>query len=473
MILRRHNPRTRQGFTLVELMVAAALAITIMWILAESFKMGIDFARSARSTGEMMNQLNNAGQIMNRDLNAQHFLVLHPGLNNNNGKLSSQRLDLLCQGGNFTSPGEYTPPNGYFQIVSPPPVNPASSMLDNGEGFLLNTMPGGTTPLTSFSFTIYNPTGLPQNLFSATDMNGNPYAPQRAAEVTYFLQQSGQTPPTPGLASQPLFTLFRRQRLVAANTNDQAVLQQQVNLALQNTGGFSDSSPQDVISITVLPTQPQQTFQVNTLSNFGTPYTVSPSGTMQPIALRGIGGPTPPPAGTQVVSPTRVPQVPLSSSSSAATRAGDDVLLNNVLSFEVLPAWDPNIFVQQPWTPAGSLAPLPTPRPFTIQNTGGNLNFNASSSPLNSNYPFDNLPQMRLNPAAQPFTFDTWLALPGTTANPMLTWNNFSVVMSNPATGQNPNLLPMPIRVTALQITLRIYDPKTKQARQNTWRVSM
>src|ERR1700685_4130550 len=75
MLLNRKTIERRPGFTLVELMVAAALAITIMWILSESFKMGIDFARTARSTGDMMGQLNNAGQILSRDLQASHFIM--------------------------------------------------------------------------------------------------------------------------------------------------------------------------------------------------------------------------------------------------------------------------------------------------------------------------------------------------------------------------------------------------------------
>src|ERR1700691_3552181 len=96
MILMRNSTiRSRSGFTLVELMVAAALSITIMWILAESFKMGIDFARSARSTGDMMTQLNNVGQIMQRDLQANHFYVSQSGLSGDLGKLSSQRLDMM------------------------------------------------------------------------------------------------------------------------------------------------------------------------------------------------------------------------------------------------------------------------------------------------------------------------------------------------------------------------------------------
>jgi prepilin-type N-terminal cleavage/methylation domain-containing protein len=59
----------RSGFTLIEMMVAMALSLGIMLILTESFKMALDFVRSAHSTGEMISQLNGAGILLTRDLN--------------------------------------------------------------------------------------------------------------------------------------------------------------------------------------------------------------------------------------------------------------------------------------------------------------------------------------------------------------------------------------------------------------------
>ena len=58
----RHNRPIRGAFTLVELLVAMALCIFIMWLLAECFKLGLDFTRHARSTGSMMSQLDGAGR---------------------------------------------------------------------------------------------------------------------------------------------------------------------------------------------------------------------------------------------------------------------------------------------------------------------------------------------------------------------------------------------------------------------------
>src|SRR5436190_24187662 len=104
---RTRRPK-RLAFTLVELMVAMALSIGIMWILAESFKMGLDFTRHARSTGEMMNQLNAAGAVFARDLQADHFLR-DDNKPNGGVKLSDQRMDQL----NSFGQGWYPPTGGF------------------------------------------------------------------------------------------------------------------------------------------------------------------------------------------------------------------------------------------------------------------------------------------------------------------------------------------------------------------------
>jgi type II secretory pathway pseudopilin PulG len=465
----RSQSALRRGFTLVELMVAAALAITIMWILAESFKMGIDFARSARSTGDMMTQLNNAGQIMLRDLQAPHFLTGTAG--NLNGQLS------LVQSDQLTSPagGSYTPPNGYFQIVSPPPT---ATILDAGEGFQITTTaapPGGNNPGASLAFTVFLPQGMPQNEFVTTapaGAGGITYY-SRAAEVAYFLEAQVAPAPTqtsavdvtptilaeqPWLAAnaanagpQPLYSLYRRQRLVAVSTDYQPQLANAVNPA----NAAYDPNAADVISFTQLNYPPNKggvQYVPNTLASFGTGYTIPP-----------INAKAPP----RFVQATRVPLAPIQANSP---RHGDDILLSNVLSFEVLAIWTPSLGVTYPGkTPTAIQAPQPYSVSKTTQQNPTNIpaypKYTAQVTPFNSNYPFDNFSHNPTFNRLHPYTFDTWFqAFRGFNVP---TWNNFT----NAPTNQD--LIPMPIRVTALQITIRIYDPKTKQARQNTWRVAM
>jgi hypothetical protein len=104
------------------------------------------------------------------------------------------------------------------------------------------------------------------------------------------------------------------------------------------------------------------------------------------------------------------------------------------------------------------------PYPGSTQATGY---LPSTTTPFNSNYPFDSIPTrgtiqhpiLNLNPNYE-YVYDTWYnQIPG--------WNNFA------AGGFNGNLIPFPARIYALQITIRIYDPKTNQARQNTWRIAM
>jgi prepilin-type N-terminal cleavage/methylation domain-containing protein len=499
MITTRNSmSRFRRGFTLIELMVSAALAITIMWILAEAFKIGIDFTRSARSTGDMMTQLNNAGQILSRDLQANHFYVAHSSSTVGNlGKLSAQRLDLLGTSpaaastigvtvgtpttsydptGKVAVAGGYIPPQGYFHIYAPPPTN---SLVDGTGDFNINTInapnPANPTSLGPvLKFTVYLPQGLQQNLFTATTTAPAPkntitYTSQ-AAEVAYFLG-----PPTSGLTStppvtsptlsgltgsQPLFNLYRRQRLVAP-TSDYAPTLDPIKSNDPNIG--------DILSLSTPFGSP--TPVINTLASFGTPYNNNTN---------------------QWSMASRVPATPLASV-NPVSRVGDDILLSNVLSFEVVACWMPppanptnpalSVVLTQPPQFPSAIVGNGSPQPLSFLTTTG--------APQNSNHPFGNLPGFTLNPAkSKPYTFDTWSniqqpypVLPN--ANPLaqnLNWNNF-YTLNNPgvipngagtmASVPNPNLIPMPIRITALQITIRVYDPKTNQARQNSWRVSM
>ena len=69
----RMNQYRRPAIGLVELMVAMALTIGIMWILAEAFKTGLDMTRELKSTTAMVNHLDGARAIMTYDLSKDHF----------------------------------------------------------------------------------------------------------------------------------------------------------------------------------------------------------------------------------------------------------------------------------------------------------------------------------------------------------------------------------------------------------------
>ncbi|HSQ54337.1 MAG TPA: prepilin-type N-terminal cleavage/methylation domain-containing protein, partial [Gemmata sp.] len=91
---------TRRGFTLVEMMVAMAISLGIMLILAEAFKSALDFVRIANANAQLMNQLSGAGNMLEHDLLAEHFLS-EPGKPNGGVKLSDQWLNTTPKGGFF------------------------------------------------------------------------------------------------------------------------------------------------------------------------------------------------------------------------------------------------------------------------------------------------------------------------------------------------------------------------------------
>jgi prepilin-type N-terminal cleavage/methylation domain-containing protein len=65
--------RARQGFTLIEMLVATALVIFIMVILTQAFTTGMDAFRYLKTIGDMQEKLRTATTIIRRDLVADHF----------------------------------------------------------------------------------------------------------------------------------------------------------------------------------------------------------------------------------------------------------------------------------------------------------------------------------------------------------------------------------------------------------------
>lgn len=344
----------RRGITLIEMMVAMALALGIMLILTESFKMALDFVRGAHSTGELISQLNGAGILLTRDLQADHFM--DPKTPTNGPRLSDQRLDLA------TTATRVAPTGGFFRVYAAP----VGVETTDAQGFNIY---GPVTPATiapsasnpagghALHFTVVMPAGE-ANVFTQNS-GGNTYSSQ-AAEVAYFLAPMGkQTSVT--ASGLPLYNLIRRQRLVAVTTDEETSL----------TPVAGDS---EVISRKVTPTA-----GVNTMATV-----MDPANRLTPLAQYGAGA-----------------------------RFGEDIVVSNVLSFEVQADWTANTVGQ-----AGSTT---APRPFTS----------------NTDAPYDYITGS---------VFDTGNA---TTAPPQY------------------------VRIKSLQVMIRVYDPRVKTTRQNTWKFAM
>jgi type II secretory pathway component PulJ len=394
---RTPNARPRGGFTLPELLVAAAVCVLIMSVLATVFQAGIDTLRNLRSSGEMMDQLRAAGETLKRDLAGNHFQ--REDTKPNQGlRLSDHRLDLLTPSGDGkTFTGNWSPPRGGFFRIKSTPAFVEGRDQDN----LLSTRATDHY----LHFTSVLPGGTEQNLYTANV--GDVVYTSPAAELAYFL-----APIPTGYANNnqavPLHNLIRRQRLVALTAGDQANL-----LTPQPDPG--------VISLGA-------SNAVNTLADLANPSN----------RLGGAATWAPQPMGGDATL------APL-----GGARTGDDVLLSNVISFEVKVAWVPAPGVRPP-RPFGTLN---TATPGTFDNPVLHPNYTETTD-----HPYDHLPPVFDNASLRgQHLFDTWYAYPG--------WNS-----TNPRTGGSPIAHPVPFRarVMALQIKLRVYDPRMKNARQVT-----
>src|SRR5262245_63935137 len=82
--------RRRSAFTLVEMLVAAALIIFMMWIIASAFTKGLEAFSTLKTAGDMQEKLRGAATVIRRDLTRPHFSAdgaFH------GEDLSDQRLD--------------------------------------------------------------------------------------------------------------------------------------------------------------------------------------------------------------------------------------------------------------------------------------------------------------------------------------------------------------------------------------------
>lgn len=157
---------------------------------------------------------------------------------------------------------------------------------------------------------------------------------------------------------------------------------------------------------------------------------------------------------------------------------GDDILLENVLSFEIKLSWD-----------------IPTDSRINRSSLGVTAPTSfatASGAVLNPDYPFDFL---RASPADAgndtlrtmnntvnnpamlwARVFDTWRGEDYTLQSPhppmVIPYSQWNNQYENGATASNaafdPVTIPLRIRVKAIQIRLRVWDAKTQQARQVT-----
>jgi hypothetical protein len=326
--------KRRPGLTLVEMLVATALVLFIMVIISEAFVTGLESFHQLKAIGDMNEKLRSAAAILRRDLRADHF---------GSGSLLS----------NMT----YPPTKGFFRIqqggISQP--DPGSPDADG------NPSKYATNHILHFSINLSVPPGSdpnfkingPENYLSAAVPAATPYLANRSpsafqdgfnyygqwGEVAYFLRAlTGQT--TSGSPPMQRYALYRRQ-LVVLNQSDADFMNNPVQLLAANwPGGY---------------------YEVSSQPGTGTP---------QPVHFNSPGDLVSAAAGLRSLS--YLPAYPiLGERGESATVVGADLLLTDVLSFDVQIFMDlahnPNQFWSDvPGTYFDTGAPFPATTPYQI-----------------------------------------------------------------------------------------------------------
>jgi len=355
MILTQRKRTRRGGFTLVEVLVAAALTVLVMAILATAFQRGMSTFSHLKSVVTLSEQLRSAESVIRRDLEATHLeretgepvRVSDPSLNSQ----------------------AWTAPNrGFFEVINTNTNSPTASaeFVDEGaeEGVRSYRVTGH-----SLAFTAKLPALNADSVFLGDTNNladwpalmdlspGNNKSVSPWAELYYFLMPQPGDARTPDVmredgtlesAGVPLFTLCRLQALPTVSSRLIPTA-----TPLPNARTLRDSLPE--LSVSTYPTYnaPNGSPGIgryfsndpSTLTNWRNrmryEWTTAPSGGNMPNSpgvsdaqrldpsIRPIYKPA---KTTKLLNYWVVPNV-----TAPADKLGTELLLPNVISFQVRP----------------------------------------------------------------------------------------------------------------------------------------
>jgi prepilin-type N-terminal cleavage/methylation domain-containing protein len=425
------NMRRRSGFTLVEVLVSMALILFIMSILAGAFGAASQAVSDLKAAGDLAEKLRGATNVIKRDMEAYHFT--DDGTNT-----------IRLSDSNFWNRLTLPPPPspvGFFSIYQGLPVQPAYAGPNQpyNEGSDLDNIPSFFQTTTSLHYTIALRGTRRSDFLSAAVLTAPPSALLQAspvgpytnydtfyqdtpgvfssqyAEVELFLGPTGDsTDGSTGVGAQPLFALYRRQQL--------AVPQSWTTQTPISPAEFATD-----VEMSMSPVAPG-------ILNFNTMQDLS-----MPIKRFGspnLAGVLPPPP-----NPPTPPYQPMAGQFAAA-----DLLMTDVLSFDV------RLLVQAGPAP-GTLKGAEFEDLFQLTDP------NRKVPGTNTTWFFSPNNNSTLA-AAGIRAFDTW-----TNLGSYSTWQTAGTPVSIPMFNDN---FGNPISVKALQITLRVWDFKTKKTRQVT-----
>ena len=429
--------RRRSGFTIVELLVAMALILFIMAILSEAFVAGLTCFRELKSTADLAERLRSTTTILRRELAADHF----------DGKRRMSQPDFwLSQESTVTS----SPPEGFFRIYQG-----SASVLEGYDTTELNPVVPNVRYMNSYHATnhmlhftaklrgnergdFYSAGDIPASgaaLITSQYLFGTRHYEESAtvynsqwAEVVYFLRATGDT----AKGGTPLFALYRRQFLLVL---DNALLSAPIKGVPSSypemscrddgtgTGTLYFNNPRDV------------TMPIRRSGMIPNPNTFVPAPVPAYPANAGLAGIPLYVDTTTTPSTAKVGYQTMADVNAAM--AGSDILLSNVLSFEV-----------------------------RILPIGGTQFVDLFDSSLTVNKPGNSV----FNGAGQARVFDTWSNMnEKTVAGAPTPAYDYSQSVAANATAQ-PYAMPFPttVRPKAIQVIIRVWDEKTFQTRQVT-----
>ena len=223
--------RRRQGFTLVELLVAMALIIFIMAILSQAFGAAMTTFRNLKASGDMAEKLRATTQLLQRDLGADHFEG-KKRLSDPNFWLNGppqQGFFQILQGRAGTSEA-----SGYATVsaasitarITPWPSRSSCAAIR----WATSSRPAAVPAASSWAISVRR---RPVRAVSGRTSGGSyNYPVGRGRLVPATIGRYDQSPiPRPARRRVPLYTLYRRQRLLVPDNNLVPTPQPAANLA--------------------------------------------------------------------------------------------------------------------------------------------------------------------------------------------------------------------------------------------------
>ena len=418
-----NQPICRLGFTLVELLVSMAIIIFMLSIMSQAFVIATTCMQGMKNVGELIDRIRPVITIMQRDLAADHF--------DGTKKLSD--------------PGfwEYGPPReGYFSIIqggasaqetpSSGPVKYYISNSTSNHALTFTSRLPGKNPTEFYTAEYPSITAHKDRMNGIYNYPNSTYAafptymmPQNArrfdfirdiihckwAELAYFIKDNGGKVGNDP-AGLPLHDLYRQQRVILPDVSD------------MNKAGIPIASP-----------DPFNLFShyVDTATNkvvFNQPSDVT-----APWKRFGNRG----------AAPAALPNFKAYADPSGLNDVGNnsDLVLTNVISFDVRIINDSNLdflhlYEAGPWALNGY--------------TNYNLQY---ADTVNSKIVFDTWTMERSQDPSKNYDLGD-LSLGKWQPTALGGASNYKVPFWNGATG---------IKINAIQITIRVWDDKSSQAR--------